>query len=367
MKFLTKFVSTEFFKQARERTVTRVLGELNDAIKGGSGLAGGMFEGWSAYELSKYGISREMVVLSDRGVSTVAQLDLCPCDIRYFMDADHLETLVGRHGESAMYLPVAAKNPLVDAWCVCIITRGGEPELVVGGCQMTVARMHPTTGELEVKQQFEAIHRALAARGELTAVSRSPWLIWVLPALHFSLFPFQGAKGGGLPGTVWPFQQGKIGMLPRGEGRTPENMEAYRSMLTSTATLDLASAELDARAAAKLFNMGQVKAPTFVAAVRRCSARLANLKDSSGGAADGAKASPTGDNKANRADSAGAAEAMHMAAAANTCNKFFELLKEEGRGYAATLQHPRNWGRWVYQGHAPRCIDSEVQGAVGSW
>ena len=140
-----------------------------------------------------------------------------------------------------------------------------------------------------------------------------------------------------MPGTVWPFRQGKIGMLLTEEGRTPDSEEAYRSMLAATTTPDLASSELDARAVAKLFNIGQRKAPMFVDAVRRCSARLANLKDSSGGAADGAKASPTGDNKANRADSAGAAEAMHTAAAANTCNKFFELLKEEGRGYAINL------------------------------
>ena len=174
VKFLSKFAGTEFFKLASERTVTYVLGELRAAITGGSGQAGGTFEDWSVCELSKYGISGEMTVLSKNGVSTVAQLDMEPCDtIRYFMDAAHLATLVQRHGASAMYLPVAATSPLVDAWCVCTITcDGSSPELVVAGCQMTVASTsHPTTGELEAKQQFEAIHRALVARGEPITVS----------------------------------------------------------------------------------------------------------------------------------------------------------------------------------------------------
>ena len=365
VKFLSKFAGTEFFKLARERTVTQVLGEFRAAIQGGSGLAGGTFEDWSVYELSMYGHSSQMVVLSDSGVSTVAQLDLEPCDtIRYFMDADHLEVLVGLHGASAMYLPVAANDPLVDAWCVCTITRGGTPELVVAGCQMTVARTsHPTTGDLEAKKQFEAIHRALAARGERITASRSPWVIWVLPAMNFRRFPFQHAKGGGPPGSDWPFQQGKIWMLLNEEGRLPQSMQDYRSMLAATTTPDLASSELDARAVAKLFNIGQRKAPMFVDAVRRCSARLA--KDSSSGAADGAEAASTGEDEAKHIPASAAAdEAIQKDSAANPCGAFFKLLKEEGRGYAITLRHPRNWGRWVYQGHTPTCIDDEVKATL---
>ena len=356
MKFVTKFVGTEFFKLASERTVTYVLGEPRAAIHGGSGLAGGTFEDWSVYELSKYGHSGRMLVLSDSGVSTVAQLDMEPCDtIRYFMDADHLEVLVRRHGASAMYLPVAANDPLVDAWRVCTITAGGMPELVVAGCQMTVASTsHPTTGELEAKRQFEAIHRALVARREPITVSRSPWVVWVLAALKYTRFPFQHAKGGGPPGTVWPFQQGKIRMLLSERGRAPQSMEDYRSMLAATTILDLASPELDAGAVLTLFNIGQRKAPMFVDAVRRCSARLA--MGSSSGAAYEAEAASAGED---------AAAAIQTASAANPCDAFLELLKEEGRGYAITLQYPRNWGRWVYQGHAATCIDNEVKDMFG--
>ena len=230
MKFVSKYVATEFFKQARERTVTRLLGELRAAITRGSGLAGGTFEDWSAYVLSTYGISGTMTVLSKNGVSTVAQLDLAPCDtIRYFMDAAHLATLVQRHGASAMYLPVAATSPLVDAWCVCTITcDGSSPELVVAGCQMTVApSSHPIAGEDEAKAQFQAIRHTLPRAGHkpiVAAVSESPWVLWVLPAQHYRRFPFQHAKDGEVPGTVWPFRQGKIGVVLSMEGRTPRDV-----------------------------------------------------------------------------------------------------------------------------------------------
>ena len=230
MKFLSKYVATEFFKQARERTVTQVLGELRAAITGGSRLAEATFEDWSVCELSTYGISGSMTVLSKNGVSTVAQLDLAPCDTtRYFMDAAHLATLVQRHGASAMYLPVAATSPLVDAWCVCTITcDGSSPELVVAGCQMTVApSSHPIAGEDEAKAQFQAIRRTLPRAGHkpiVAAVSESPWVLWVLPAQHYRRFPFQHAKDGEVPGTVWPFRQGKIGVVLSMEGRTPRDV-----------------------------------------------------------------------------------------------------------------------------------------------
>ena len=162
--------------------------------------------------------------------NAVAQLDLAPCDtIRYFMDAAHLATLVQRHGASAMYLPVAATSPLVDAWCVGTITcDDNASELVVVGCQMTVARSsHPTTGEDEAKAQFQAIRHTLPRAGHkpiVAAVSESPWVLWVLPAQHYRRFPFQHAKDGEVPGTVWPFRQGKIGVVLSMEGRTPRDV-----------------------------------------------------------------------------------------------------------------------------------------------
>ena len=143
-------------------------------------------------------------------------------------------------------------------------------------------------------------------------------------------------------------------MLLSEEGRTPESEEAYRSMIAATTTLDLASPELVARADLRLFNIGQRMAPMFVDAVRRCSARLA--MGSSSGAADEAEATSAGED---------AAAAIQTASAANPCDAFLELLKEEGRGYAITLQYPRNWGRWVYQGHAATCIDNEVKDMFG--
>ena len=160
MKFLTKYIGTEFFKQARERTVTRLLGELSDAITRGSGLA---------------------------------------------------------------------TSPLVDAWGVCTITcDGSSPELVVAGCQMTVApSSHPIAGEDEAKAQFQAIRRTLPRAGHkpiVAAVSESPWVLWVLPAQHYRRLPFQHAKDGEVPGTVWPFRQGKIGVVLSMEGRTPRDV-----------------------------------------------------------------------------------------------------------------------------------------------
>ena len=139
-------------------------------------------------------------------------------------------------------------------------------------------------------------------------------------------------------------------MLLSEEGRTPESEEAYRSMIAATTTLDLASPELVARADLRLFNIGQRMAPMFVDAVRRCSARLA--MGSSSGAADEAEATSAGED---------AAAAIQKVSAANPCDAVLELLKEEGRGYAITLQHPRNWGRWVYQGHAATCVENEVK------
>ena len=355
MKFVSKYVATEFFKQARERTVTRLLGELRAAITRGSGLAGGTFEDWSAYVLSTYGISGTMTVLSKNGVSTVAQLDLAPCDtIRYFMDAAHLATLVQRHGASAMYLPVAATSPLVDAWCVGTITcDDNASELVVVGCQMTVARSsHPTTGEDEAKAQFQAIQRTLwRAKHNPVAVSESPWVLWVLPAQHYRGFPFQHSKNGEVPGTVWPFRQGKIGMLLSPEGRTPKDMESYKAMVAASTTLDLAGDELDARKATQhLFNMGKIKAPKFVEAVQRCASSDEAKDDALGSTNQGAA-------------SAGYSEAMYEAA--NPCDAFFKRLQREGHGFAATLRHPRNWGRWVYKGHAPRCIDNDMKDFAG--
>jgi len=355
VKFLTKYIGTEFFKQARERTVTQVVGELSAAITGGSRLAGGTFEDWSVYELSKYGISGEMTVLSKNGGSTVAQLDLAPCDtIRYFMDAAHLATLVQRHGASAMYLPVAATSPLVDAWCVGTITcDDNASELVVVGCQMTVARSsHPTTGEDEAKAQFQAIQRTLwRAKHNPVAVSESPWVLWVLPAQHYRSFPFQHSKNGEVPGTVWPFRQGKIGMLLSPEGRTPKDMESYKAMVAASTTLDLAGDELDARKATQhLFNMGKIKAPKFVEAVQRCASSDEAKDDALGSTNQGAA-------------SAGYSEAMYEAA--NPCDAFFKRLQREGHGFAATLRHPRNWGRWVYKGHAPRCIDNDMKDFAG--
>ena len=137
-------------------------------------------------------------------------------------------------------------------------------------------------------------------------------------------------------------------------------MESYKTMVAASTTLDLASPELDARGATQLFNMGKLKAPTFVEAVRRCSVALA--KDRSGGAADEAKDDALASAHQGAA-SAGVCEAMYEAA--HPCDAFLKRLKLEGCGYAATLQHPRNWGRWVYEGRAPRCIDSEMEALAG--
>ena len=285
MKFVSKYVATEFFKQARERTVTRLLGELSDAITRGSGLA---------------------------------------------------------------------TSPLVDAWGVCTITcDGSSPELVVAGCQMTVApSSHPIAGEDEAKAQFQAIQRTLwRAKHNPVAVSESPWVLWVLPAQHYRGFPFQHSKNGEVPGTVWPFRQGKIGMLLSPEGRTPKDMESYKAMVAASTTLDLAGDELDARKATQhLFNMGKIKAPKFVEAVQRCASSDEAKDDALGSTNQGAA-------------SAGYSEAMYEAA--NPCDAFFKRLQREGHGFAATLRHPRNWGRWVYKGHAPRCIDNDMKDFAG--
>ena len=92
-------------------------------------------------------------------------------------------------GELGMYIPMAQNDPLVGAWCICTF----DGKLVVVGLQMTVVKSnHTVAGEDEARKQFAAVHGSLAQHG--VSVGTEAWVVFVVPAAHYPLFPYQYAK-----------------------------------------------------------------------------------------------------------------------------------------------------------------------------
>ena len=192
--------------------------EVSDSVKHGRAhMTSDAFEDLATHILSREGFTGKMTVLAFRntGAERVTQMRLASCAVRCFVDANHLACLVETdmlHGEFRMYIPRSPNNPLVDAWCICTINE----KRVVAGLQMTVAKLkHPIAGEGAAKEQFNAIHGALAKHR--VEVHKAAWVVFVLLPAHYSKFPYQYAKAGPgqqqrPAGRIWPHAQAKLAL-----------------------------------------------------------------------------------------------------------------------------------------------------------
>ena len=266
-----------------------------------------------AHRLAREGFNGEIAVLprNNTGAERVVPMHLPPCPVRYFMDAEHLACLVKTGLEDCefrMYIPMALNHPLVDAWCICTINE----KRVVVGLQVTVAKLeHPIADEAAAKEQFNAIHGALAKHR--VEVHKAAWVVFVLPLANYSKFPYQYAKGS--PGAqkrpaglVWPHTQAKLAMQLDKHGKPPANAAAMRDMLARGTTVDL-SAGVTARSLRVLHNVGPKHAAQL----------LSVLHDNT------------------------RAESM-------TVEDFLDSLENSHKALARVLKHDNNQGRWAYRG-----------------
>jgi len=227
VKFLTQKVAHEYFARATAATVQE---ELSAAIKLGRG-NGNVFKSLAAYELSRNGINGEIRVLPCGKAKRVLTIRLGQCGVRYFANAEHLARLVAtdaKNHDRRMYIPMARNHPLVDAWCICTV--GGKWTVV--GLQMTVAKLlHPIAGEDVAREQFSAIHDSLAQHQ--FAVQMAAWLVFVVPAAHYSMFPYEHAtranrRKAGLVSN-WPHTQAKLAVQLDEAGKPPANVGDMRN------------------------------------------------------------------------------------------------------------------------------------------
>ena len=267
-----------------------------------------VFEDMAAHRLSREGFNGEIRVLPPRntGAERVATIHLAPCPVRYFMDAEHLACLVKTGLEDCefrMYIPMALNHPLIDAWCICTIN---EKRAVVG-LQVTMAKLeHPIAGEDAAKEQFNAIHGALAKHR--VEVHKAAWVVFVLPSAHYCKFPDQYAKAG--PGQqrpaghIWPHTQAKLAMQLDEPGKP---VAAMRDMLARGTTIEL-SAGVTAGDLRMLHQMGPKHA-----------AQLLSVLD------DKTRDEP------------------------KTVEDFLDSLENSHKALACVLKHERNQGRWAYR------------------
>ena len=218
IKFLSKIVEAEYNAQDNTKAASKVKTEVSDSVKHGRAhMTSDAFEDLATHILSREGFTGKMTVLAFRntGAERVTQMRLASCAVRCFVDANHLACLVETdmlHGEFRMYIPRSPNNPLVDAWCICTINE----KRVVAGLQMTVAKLkHPIAGEGAAKEQFNAIHGALAKHR--VEVHKAAWVVFVLLPAHYSKFPYQYAKAGPgqqqrPAGRIWPHAQAKLAL-----------------------------------------------------------------------------------------------------------------------------------------------------------
>lgn len=273
VRFLTPFVAQQFFEMAVEETLAGALRELRLLLTHGSVNAGGLFEDWALCFLAQHGFRGDIVVLRRGAGGVVGNMKLPAFKkIRHFLDAKHLSRLVADDlalgfGLS-LYVPLAANNPLVDAFCVGTIATNNKKARaarVVVGLQMTVAKKsHPITGEATTKAQFEAIRKALEDANYRTA--KAAWLLFVLPAGNFDLFPFQNDNNGNAPGTVWPHTQAKLAVNLDDLGNGPKNVGQLRNMIAHSTIIELTTATVDELTG--LYNIGPETAKPLAAKVR---------------------------------------------------------------------------------------------------
>ena len=195
MKFLTQTVKAEFYAQSSPETMSEVEADLSAAVKDGRAhTRSDPFENFALLKLSRDGFRGKITVLVREGPDRVTEMDLRPSLLRSFVNARHLARLVEtdlQRDEFRIYIPTGDNNPLVDAWCTCTV----DERLTVVGLQMTVAKLeHPMAGEDVAKAQFNAIQGAFAKRG--VAVDKAAWVVFVLPAVNYSMFPHLYAKVG---------------------------------------------------------------------------------------------------------------------------------------------------------------------------
>ena len=317
MKFLTQTVANEYFARATATTVAVLKGELAAAIKLGRGNGNDVFENVAAYELSRNGFEGEIRVLPCGKAERVSTIRLDQCGVRYFVNAEHLARLVAtdaKNHDLRMYIPMALNHPLVDAWCIGTV--GGKWTVV--GLQMTVAKLlHPIAGEDVAQEHFNAIHDALAQHQ--FPVQKAAWVVFVVPAAHFSLFPYQYAKvaTGEEPrkaGLVWPHTQAKLAVQLDEGGKPPANAGGMRNMRARSTAIELSEA-VTVDEICKLHNMGPTRAAQLLSVLR-----------------------DTDESK--------------------TMEDFLDYLEDSHKTLAGVLKHERNQGRWTYRGqvwsqHAP--------------
>ena len=305
MKFLTQKVAHEYFARATAATVQE---ELSAAIKLGRG-NGNVFKSLAAYELSRNGINGEIRVLPCGKAKRVLTIRLGQCGVRYFANAEHLARLVAtdaKNHDRRMYIPMARNHPLVDAWCIGTV--GGKWTVV--GLQMTVAKLlHPIAGEDVAQEHFNAIHDALAQHQ--FPVQKAAWVVFVVPAAHFSLFPYQYAKvaTGEEPrkaGLVWPHTQAKLAVQLDEGGKPPANVGDMRNMRARSTAIELSkAASFDE--ICTLHNMGPTRAAQLIAVLR-------DMDES------------------------------------KTLEGFMNCLEDSHKTLAGVLKHKDNQGRWAYRG-----------------
>ena len=182
---------------------------------------------------------------------------------------------------------------------------------MIVGLQVTVAKLeHPIADEAAAKEQFNAIHGALAKHR--VEVHKAAWVVFVLPSAHYCKFPDQYAKAG--PGQqrpaghIWPHTQAKLAMQLDKHGKPPANAAAMRDMLARGTTIEL-SAGVTAGDLRMLHQMGPKHA-----------AQLLSVLD------DTTRDEP------------------------KTVEDFLDSLENSHKALACVLKHERNQGRWAYRG-----------------
>ena len=257
------------FAQATAASVSKMETELSDAIELGRAHGGDSFEDIAVLKLSRDGFDGEISVLPPGNTRAVhaTTMHLPPCSVRSFVNAEHLAHLVEtdvKNHDIHMYIPVAPNNPLVNAWCICTI---GDKRMVVG-LQVAVAKLkHPSAGESVAKEQFDAIHGALAKCP--VNVHKAAWVVLVVPEANCSKTAHQYANvGPGEPqrnaGHIWPHTQAKLSMQ---QGKPPANEAAMRGMLTRSAPVEL-SADVTVGDLCTLYHVGRRRAAQLLSVLR---------------------------------------------------------------------------------------------------
>ena len=229
--------------------------------------------------------------------------------LRGFVNAKHLARIVATDMENEdthWYMPM--NNALVDAWCICSI----DNTWTVVGLQVATSKLeNPIAGENVAKEEFNAIHGALATRK--VKVHKAAWLVFVLPPDSYSKFPHQCATAGPgeqqrTAGHIRPHTQAKLAKQLDHQGKPPANVAAMRDMCAEGTTVEL-SAGVTAGDLCTLHHMGRIRAAQLP------SVLYANTRDES-----------------------------------KPLENFLDSLENSHKALAGVLKHESNQGRWSYGG-----------------